>query len=173
MESNQLQIASRFLEMKISSLIEKEYKTPRLYETWNWEGDVSVLPNKWMELVKQSNLIQQFESDKIKEYLKEKYYNDLNFDKKSFYFITHRSEVAGCVYLNFDKSDNSYKVEFLLVNLKKHNNKGVEEGLMALVLRRINEKLEEDVNLKLIEKISVDLSTSNITENKLKEIGFI
>jgi hypothetical protein len=146
-------------------LTNSEYKTPRLYETWTWEGDLSVLPNKWLELIKYSNLTSEYETNKIKEFLKENYYNNDTFDKKSFFFLTHRSEVAGCMYLN--KKENEYIIEFLLVNTKKHLNKGVEEGLIGHAIKRALELSEGNLI-----SISLDLSTSNIEQSKLEEIGF-
>ena len=29
-----------------------KYKTPTLHETWKWEGDETVLPYKWVNLIK-------------------------------------------------------------------------------------------------------------------------
>lgn len=147
----------------------KELKTPRLYETWNWEGDVSVLPYKWVELVKNSSLTAKYQIEDLKDYLKSNYYNNTSFDKKSFFFLTHRSEVAGCFYLK--KLDQySYCIEFLLVNNKKHSDKGVEEGLISLAIKRVNELCEEEkINLN---SLYMDFSTSNVDLKKLQEMGF-
>jgi hypothetical protein len=163
------------IEINITSY-NKEHKVPFLYETWSWEGDESVLPYKWIELLKQSDLINKFTIEDLKEYIKEKYYKNPNFDKKSFYFITHRSDVAGCVYLNSNSNSqsNSIKegdklsvVEFLLLNKKKHGDKGVEEALINLAVNRA-----QSLNLseEKVKSIFVDMSTSNIDEKKIKSI---
>jgi hypothetical protein len=163
------------IEINITSY-NKEHKVPFLYETWCWEGDESVLPYKWIELLKQSDLINKFTLEELKEYIKEKYYKNSNFDKKSFYFITHRSDVAGCVYLNSNSNSQSSSikegeklsvVEFLLLNKKKHGDKGVEEALINLAVNRA-----QSLNLteEKVKSIFVDMSTSNIDEKKIKSI---
>ena len=38
---------------------ENYFKIPFLFETWNWEGDESVLPFKWIDLIKYSELLQK------------------------------------------------------------------------------------------------------------------
>ena len=154
-----------------------KFKIPRLYETWNWEGDLSILPNKWLDLIKNSDLSLKNEINKTKEYIKSEYYNNEKFDKKSFYFLTHRSEVAGCFYLNkfnFENDSNIiYCIEFLLLNIKKHANKGVEEGLIGLAIKRAIELIcNNKEKFSEINSIYLDLSTSNININKLEEIGF-
>jgi len=158
----------KLLVLDLRSNFNSELKTPRFYETWTWQGDLTVLPDKWMSLIKSSSL----EIDR--NYLKENYYSNPKFDQKSFFFLTHRSETAGCVYLNRYRSDtdteaDEYHIEFFLVNNKKHLGKGVEEGLLSLCIKRAFE-IE---NLGTLNRIFLDTSTSNIEVSKLKTLGFI
>lgn len=152
------------LDLQRFSLDNNKYKTPFLYETWTWEGDESVLPYKWVNLIKNSNLFSlkdEAEFNKMKNYLKEKYYGTNHFDKNSFFFITYRSEVAACAYLN---AENDYSIDFFLVN-NKHKDKHVEDGLFALVYNRAN-------SLK-VQKIKINLELTNISCEYFKFIGFI
>ena len=140
-----------------------KYKTPTLHETWKWEGDETVLPYKWVNLIKMSNLFenknQTFHFETVKSYLKENYYGTNNFDKSSFFFITYRSEVTGCAYL--DK--NSGKIDYFLVN-KKHFGKEIENGLFSLIYKRAKE-IE-------LQTIYINMDLTNINEEFFYEIGF-
>jgi hypothetical protein len=125
-----------------------KWKTPFLFETWNWEGDETILPYKLLQLAKLSKILSQFSSEeKFKEYLKLNYYMHSDFDKKSFYFITHRSDTAGCVYVSFSKEEKCYIIDFLIVNDKKYKNKGIEEALINLAIKRAIE-LEKNIKNK-------------------------
>jgi hypothetical protein len=141
-----------------------KYKTPTLHETWKWEGDETVLPYKWVNLIKMSNLYENkgetFNFEIVKKYLRDNYYGSNNFDKLSFFFITYRSEVTGCAYL--DK--NSGKIDYFLVN-KKHFGKGIENGLFSLIYKRTKE-----IGLNTI-YINMDLT--NISEEFFTDIGFV
>ena len=143
---------------------ENKYKIPFLYETWTWEGDESVLPFKWIDLIKNSDLLEkkneQYDFDKINNYLKDNYYGLNTFDKLSFFFITNRSEVTGCAYLN----KLNCSIDYFLVNKKFFGN-GVENGLFNLIYNRA-------IELKL-NSISINLELTNINENFFNEIGFI
>jgi hypothetical protein len=143
---------------------ENKYKIPFLYETWTWEGDESVLPFKWIDLIKNSDLLEkkneQYDFDKINNYLKDNYYGLNTFDKLSFFFITNRSEVTGCAYLN----KLNCTIDYFLVNKKFFGN-GVENGLFNLIYNRA-------IELKL-NSISINLELTNINENFFNEIGFI
>jgi N-acetylglutamate synthase-like GNAT family acetyltransferase len=138
-----------------------KYKTPYLYETWTWEGDESVLPFKWVDLVRSSDLLKEkYNFEKVKLLLKEKYFSKKNFDKKSFFFITYRSECSGCCYMD---TNNNNKIDYFLVN-NKHKEKKVEYGLFNLIYNRAKE-----LN---INKIYIDLNLTNINRNFFEEIGF-
>lgn len=160
-----------------SSKYEEIYKVPYLYETWNWEGDESCLPYKWIELIKQSDLIKKYSIEEISLFIKDNYYKNPNFDKKSFFFITNRSDVAGCVYLNMkninsveDEGRNltNFFIEYLLTNKKKHGNKGIEEALLNLAIKRAKFlSIQNGYNLK---NITLNLSTSNMSTDKQKSI---
>jgi len=54
------------------------------------------------------------------DFLKKNYVNKENFDKRSFFFLTHRSETAGVIYIN--KVEEEYIAEYFCVN-PKHVNK--------------------------------------------------
>ena len=69
----------QFLHLDLESFVfdNNKYKTPFLYETWTWERDESVLPYKWVNLIKNTNLFSlknETEFKQMKNYLKEKYY---------------------------------------------------------------------------------------------------
>jgi hypothetical protein len=159
-----------------SSNYEENHKVPFLYETWNWEGDESCLPYKWLELIKQSDLINKNSIESISVFIKENYYKNTNFDKKSFFFITHRSDVAGCVYLNKkninsieeDGKNLTYSIEFLLANKKKHDEKGIEEALLNLAIKRA--KFLSNKNGDKLKNITLDLSSSNIGIDKIRSM---
>ena len=64
-----------YLDLESFAFDNNKYKTPFLYETWTWEGDESVLPYKWVNLIKNSNLFSlkdETEFNQMKNYLKEK-----------------------------------------------------------------------------------------------------
>ena len=156
------------LEVENFTIDKDKLKIPFLYETWTWEGDESVLPYKWTNLIKTSNLKisnqinLQNENDfnNMKSYLKEHYYGKKNFDKQSFFFITYRSDVAACAYIDVN---NNNTVDYFLVN-QKHIGKNVEEGLLYLILNRAKK-------LKL-KTIKVNTTLTNIPSFFFKEIGF-
>jgi hypothetical protein len=166
MEPNKVSIITfplNILSLDISSFSVDNYKVPFLYETWNWEGDECVLPYKWNELIKNSELSQKYDFDKLKQHIKLEYYKNDLFDKKSFFFLTYRSEVAGCVYYN----SRNNMIEFLLVNLNKHSCKGVEEALINLAVKKCL-ALEGLKNNKIL----LNLSITNISQEKLNLLGF-
>lgn len=160
------------LSLENYTIDKNKFKIPFLYETWTWEGDESVLPYKWTNLIKTSNLSISIDSsnqlnlhkeadfNNMKGYLKEHYYGKTNFDKQSFFFITYRSDVAACAYIDVNH-DNT--IDYFLVN-QKHIGKNVEEGLMYLIFNRAK-------NLK-INKIKVNTTLTNIPSSFFKEIGF-
>ena len=139
------------------------YKIPYLHETWTWEGDESVLPYKWAEIIRRSEIIEkngeEFDLDKVKKYLKENYYGLDDFDKLSFFFITYRSQVMACSYFN----TKTNTIDYFLINPKGFD-KGLENGLFSLLYKRITA-----LN---IEKISINLNNTNISEDYFQKIGF-
>ena len=140
------------------------YKIPYLHETWTWEGDESVLPYKWAEIIRRSEIIEkngeEFDLDKVKKYLKEHYYGLDDFDKLSFFFITYRSQVMACSYFN----TKTNTIDYFLINPKGFD-KGLENGLFSLLYKRITA-----LN---IEKISIiNLNNTNISEDYFQKIGF-
>jgi hypothetical protein len=161
--SKKINNSNSILSLKIN--LEKnnppEYRTPLYYESWNWEGDKSVLPYKWSELVNDSKItipgINQYSN--TDEYLKMNYYKNPEFDEKSFFFVTHRSQTAGCAYL-----DKNNIIKFLIVG-KNHKNKQVEHSLITRAIKRAIE-----INNKKTEfEIKVDLTLTNF-EKDLFEI---
>ena len=143
---------------------ENKFKIPFLFETWNWEGDESILPFKWIDLIKYSELLEKknenFDFDTINIYLKDNYYGLNSFDKLSFFFITNRSDVTGCAYLN----KNDGLIDYFLVNKKFFGNR-VEYGLFKLLYNRA-------IELKL-NSISINLDLTNFKEDFFYDIGFI
>lgn len=149
------------LQLSSIEFTREKYKTPFLYETWVWEGDESVLPYKWVDLIKNSKVIpvnSEADFQNVKEYLRQNYYGNNNFDKQSFFFITSRSEVAGCAYLNKENST----VEYYIIN-PKYVNKGVEEGLFALIYQRAL-VLNKDT-------IKFDLTKTNIQQSFFESLN--
>jgi len=71
-----------------------ELEVPYLCETWTWQGDTSVLPHKWSEVI--SSVTGKEVSSKE---LKENYVKHASFDPDGFYFITYRSHAIGIGYL--------------------------------------------------------------------------
>jgi hypothetical protein len=112
-----------------------------------------------LDLIKNAKV--SLNTDDVKLYLKENYYGSESFDKQSFFFITHRSEVAGCAYLNKILGENNaieWKIEFLLVN-KRHLNKGVEQALITHCIKRAKEVSNDSAKT-----LGLDLRTSNVDE---------
>jgi hypothetical protein len=103
-----------------------------------------------MDLIKHAGVMK---NSNLKEYLRENYYGKENFDKDSFFFITHRSDTAGCAYLDGDV------IRYLIVN-KKHYEKGIDKALIKLCVKRLKEKANS------VEYIYVDKGTSNVDLDK-------
>ena len=139
------------------------FKTPYLHETWTWEGDESVLPYKWAEIIRRSEILEkkgeEFDLDKVKKYLKTNYYGLDDFDKLSFFFITYRSKVMACSYFNI----RTNTIDYFLINPKGFN-KGLENGLFSLLYKRI-------IALK-IDKIYINMDNTNISEEYFEKLGF-
>ena len=148
------------LFVNYNNFLSDKWKTPFLFETWNWEGDETVLPYKLLYLTKLSPISSLYSEAKLKEILRNNYYNNSKFDKKSFFFITHRSDTAGCVYLNYKQEENIFVIDFLIVNGKKYSNRGVEQALINLAINKALEKKDRPI-------IKFNKSTTNI---KLDEI---
>lgn len=151
-----------YLDLRNFPLDEEVYKIPFLYETWTWEGDESVLPYKFTSLVRSSRLYggqldSESEFESFKKMLKEEYFGLKTFDKLSFFFITHRSDVTGCAYIN------NGIIDYFLV-AEKHLKKGVENGLFSLVYNRA-------VKLGLT-RLGIRLDLTNINEEFFRQIGF-
>lgn len=156
---------SQILSLDLSTFIfdKSKYKIPVLNETWTWEGDESILPYKWTNILKQSqieDIKDELSFNIIKEKLKKKYYGNSNFDKKSFFFITYRSQVVGSAYLNIY---NNNTIEYFAVN-PKFLNKGVDNGLFYLIYNR--------ANYLNIEHLYINLKLTNIDISFFKDIGF-
>jgi len=141
-----------------------DYRTPLYYESWIWEGDKSVLPFKWIDLINDSKInipdIKNFST--LDEFLKKNYYKNSQFDEKSFLFITHRSQTAGCAYL-----DSNNVIKFLIVG-KNHKNKQVEYSLISRAIKRAIEK--NNGNLEF--EIKADLALTNVESNVFETFGF-
>ena len=139
------------------------YKIPALHETWIWEGDESVLPYKWVHMIQICGLYEKkgekFELDKVKKKLKDEYYSTSSFDKANFIFITSRSQVMACAYL--DKETKT--IEYFLINPKGFG-RGEENGLFSLLYKRCLELKIKDVGIKL--------DNSNVDERYFRGLGF-
>lgn len=156
---------SRILSLDLTkfNLDQDKFKIPFLHETWTWEGDESILPYKWVNIIKQSQIIQMADEgsfNQVKEQLKLNYYGKPNFDKKSFFFITYRSEVAASAYLNVN---NNNTIEYFAIN-PKYLGKGVNNGLFYLIYNRA-----KDLN---ITELKVDTKLTNEKTEFFLGIGF-
>ena len=75
--------------MKRQLVSEEPPAIPFLYEIWNWVGDTSILPIKWLEFLKKvdKQTGEQRFAEITKDYLLSTYVNHPNFDPYSFFFI--------------------------------------------------------------------------------------
>ena len=154
-----------FLTLKFDSEVDNipEYRNPLYYESWIWEGDKSILPYKWIDLINDSKIqINELTNNNLEEYLKKNYYKNPEFDEKSFFFATQRSNTAACGYL-----DKNNIIRFLIVG-KIHKNKQLEHSLISRAIKRCIEKAENKKDIL----IKVDLSTTNIDKIIYKIFGF-
>ena len=139
------------------------FKIPHLHETWTWEGDESVLPYKWAEIISKSEILQkqgkEFDLDSVKKCLKDNYYGLDSFDKLNFFFITYRSQVMACSY--FNNATNT--IDYFLLNPKGFN-KRLENGLFSLIYKRI-------IGLN-IKKIFINMDNTNISKEYFLNLGF-
>ena len=152
-----------FLDLSKLDYSPETFKIPHLHETWTWEGDESVLPYKWAEIISKSEILQkqgkEFDLESVKKYLKDNYYGLDNFDKLSFFFITYRSQVMACSYFNVKTNT----IDYFLINPKGFN-KGLENGLFSLIYKRI-------IGLN-IKKISINMDNTNVSKEYFLNLGF-
>ena len=152
-----------FLDVSNLTYSSEIFKIPHLHETWTWEGDESVLPYKWAEIISKCEILQKkgksIDLDSIKKYLKDNYYGLDSFDKLSFFFITYRSQVMACSYLN----TKTNTIDYFLINPKEFN-KGLENGLFSLLYKRI-------IALK-IDKVFINMDNTNISKEYFLKLGF-
>ena len=152
-----------FLELSKFNFSSETFKIPHLHETWTWEGDESVLPYKWAEIISKSEILQkqgkEFDLENVKKYLKDNYYGLETFDKLSFFFITYRSQVMACSYFNIKTNT----IDYFLINPKGFN-KGLENGLFSLIYKRV-------IGLN-IKKIFINLDNSNVPKEYFFNLGF-
>lgn len=157
---------SKILKLNLTNFVldQEKFKIPFLHETWTWEGDESILPYKWAYIIKQTKIVDIKDEEgfnQMKDKLKREYYGLSNFDKKSFFFITYRSEITASAYLNVN---NNNTIEYFLIN-PKYLNKNIEYGLFYLIYSRAM-VLETKF-------IYIDMSKTNLPEIFFKNIGFI
>jgi hypothetical protein len=69
-----------------------ETQAPFLCEIWNWQGDTSVLPYKWVEVL---SSVSGDESAYDTKVLKQTYVSSPSFDPNAFFFLTYRSHAIG------------------------------------------------------------------------------
>ena len=152
-----------FLELSKFNFSSETFKIPHLHETWTWEGDESILPYKWAEIISKSEILQkqgkEFDLENVKKYLKDNYYGLETFDKLSFFFITYRSQVMACSYFNIKTNT----IDYFLINPKGFN-KGLENGLFSLIYKRV-------IGLN-IKKIFINLDNSNVPKEYFFNLGF-
>jgi ribosomal protein S18 acetylase RimI-like enzyme len=84
----------------------EEGRVPFMYEVWNWEGDATILPIKvrtrqWFEFLQRVDSTEDTPHfpGLTQELLLQQFIRSDLFDPQAFFFITHRSEVAGSALL--------------------------------------------------------------------------
>ena len=160
MEENKIKLCLNINDVQYSNEV---FKIPYLHETWTWEGDESVLPYKWADIIRRAEIMekqnQEFNLDEVKKYLKTNYYGSPDFDKLSFFFITYRSQVMACSYFN----TKTNTIDYFLINPKGFD-KGLENGLFSLLYKRIT-----GLN---IDKVFIDLKNTNVPIQYFEQLGF-
>ncbi len=84
----------------------KEPQVPILHEIWNWEGDKSVLPSKWVFIIQKAR-----GSSPSKEELLHDYIDVPEFDPNGFFFLTKRSKAVGCAIVVNNKG--KFEIHYL------------------------------------------------------------
>eukprot|EP00347_Sterkiella_histriomuscorum_P018578 403344980 len=113
-----------------------EPQVPYLSEIWNWQGDTSVLPYKWVEVL---NAVAGQGEVYDTKYLKANFLQSKSFDPDAFFFITYRSHAIG-LCLAWPSTDNqTFEIKHLS-SVPSKRNQGVEEALISLVLSYIKSK---------------------------------
>ena len=69
----------------------KEPEVPMLHEIWNWEGDKSVLPSKWVYIIQKARGVAPTKEELLHDYI-----DVPDFDPSGFFFLTKRSKAVGC-----------------------------------------------------------------------------
>jgi hypothetical protein len=117
-----------------------EIKIPFLYEYWNWVGDTSILPTKWLELLKKHDSQSRSTtfSGITRDLLINRYVRDSKFDPQGFFFLTTRSEtVSGVLIWPLDHD----RCELVcLASLPSHREKETTEAVISLGINYAIEK---------------------------------
>lgn len=117
-----------------------ETPAPFLCEIWNWQGDTSVLPYKWVEVLSSAS---GNESAYDTKSLKQTYVSSPQFDPNAFFFLTYRSHAIG-LCLVWPSSVGQYEIKHLC-SVPSHRGKGVEECLLGLALKYCKSKGAQSV----------------------------
>ena len=122
----------------------KEPEIPFMHEVWNWEGDKSVLPSKWVAIIQHSR-----GSSPTAKQLLEKYINTPKFDPNSFFFITKRSKAIGCAIVT--DASGKYCIEYLGTASKERES--IEGALLDLCAQYAKKASIKELHLEAHEYI--------------------
>ena len=138
----------------------KEADIPFLCEMWNWEGDLTVLPHKWAEVLNEDLGEEVFDSKQLKENFVQK----PEFDPLAFFFITSRSNALGSILSWPTNEPGVYDI--LNLASKQSRTEGVEKALVLLSLNYLKKKGAKLVEIRIGTKVEARVEM-------LKEVGFV
>ena len=129
--------AEKVMVIDLETVEVAKSETPYLCEIWNWQGDTSVLPFKFESILNSA-------SEEPEKYshsaLKKEHIDQAAFDPEGFFFLTSRSNAIGLTYaIPMPDDATTYRVPYL-VSTPCHKKEGVEQCLLALVLKYCQSK---------------------------------
>jgi len=90
----------------------QEPSIPFMHEVWNWEGDKSVLPSKWINILEKARGSSISKAELLQNYVETK-----GFDTNGFFFLTKRSKAIGTAFAY--RCENYYSIMFLSTYAKE------------------------------------------------------
>ncbi|TNV77950.1 hypothetical protein FGO68_gene5615 [Halteria grandinella] len=145
-----------------------ETQAPFLCEIWNWQGDTSVLPYKWVEVL---SSVSGSETAYDSKTLKQSYVSSPQFDPNAFFFLTYRSHAIG-LCLVWPTPDGQFEIKHLC-SVPSHRGKGVEECLLGLALKYCKGKGAKEVTIKFDESPLREYQEGILRELITSNFGFV